>query len=294
MWAPGGERRRLSRRDLELLSAYLDGELGPRRKAKLESRLEREPELRLELEELRRTVESVRSLPRVGAPRPFTLTPEHVLSGQKAPGINVITLASAVGAAASAILVLVGVLMALGLWPAWGTTARSALAPTAEFEMALEPTTVPASERVSPSRTPAPLTPVPATAMPTSPVLLAEEEAADMAPEGQVEAAIGPTQAPPTAMGFGGEAVGAAPPPMATPMAPGAVPPVSAPVEQPIPPTAIAPTQTPSPITPSPIPAPTSARGPVAGVPLAAPYLIGAGILGVIVSLALYLSGRGR
>src|SRR3990172_935326 len=70
-------------RDLELLSAYLDGELTPREADRLQARLDGEADLRWALEELRRTVSVVRSLPEVRPPRSFTLTAEA--AGSRAP-----------------------------------------------------------------------------------------------------------------------------------------------------------------------------------------------------------------
>lgn len=69
---------RISSRDWEDLSAYLDGELTPRERSRLESRLEARAELRAALEELRRTRSVLRSHPPVRAPRNFTLTPQMV------------------------------------------------------------------------------------------------------------------------------------------------------------------------------------------------------------------------
>lgn len=64
--------RERERRD-ELLSAYLDGQLGARERARLEAQLATEPALRAELEALRRTVALVRELPTVPIPRNFIL-----------------------------------------------------------------------------------------------------------------------------------------------------------------------------------------------------------------------------
>ena len=68
----------LSPRDLERLSAYLDGECSSKEAAKLEARLQVEPRLRQALEELRATVGLMRALPEVPPPRSFALTPEMV------------------------------------------------------------------------------------------------------------------------------------------------------------------------------------------------------------------------
>jgi hypothetical protein len=64
--------------DFERLSAYIDNQLSPVEKAALEARLAREPELQAGLNDLRRTVRALRSLPPVKPPRSFTLTPEQV------------------------------------------------------------------------------------------------------------------------------------------------------------------------------------------------------------------------
>lgn len=66
---------RISPEDLMALSAYLDGALDPPERSSLERRLATEPLLRAELESLHDTVNLVKSLPRLKAPRDFTLTP---------------------------------------------------------------------------------------------------------------------------------------------------------------------------------------------------------------------------
>lgn len=70
-------------RDVEKLSAYLDGQLKPSEKARLESRLLTDPELASILKDLRQTRGLLRQLPQRRAPRNFTLTPKMV--GQKPP-----------------------------------------------------------------------------------------------------------------------------------------------------------------------------------------------------------------
>jgi hypothetical protein len=72
-----------SERDLELLSAYLDGELTDREQRSLEQRLARDNALRTELDRLRDTVALVGELPRLRAPRQFTLDP--AVYGRKVP-----------------------------------------------------------------------------------------------------------------------------------------------------------------------------------------------------------------
>lgn len=63
-------------RDVELLSAYLDGQLNPSDSARLESRLASDPGLRAVLDDLRAARGLLRQLPSRRAPRNFTLTPK--------------------------------------------------------------------------------------------------------------------------------------------------------------------------------------------------------------------------
>lgn len=72
------------RRD-ELLSAYLDGELDAKDRARLEAQLAADPALRAELEALRRTVALVRDLPLQPIPRNFILPRATVPKARPAP-----------------------------------------------------------------------------------------------------------------------------------------------------------------------------------------------------------------
>ncbi|HSM70804.1 MAG TPA: hypothetical protein VK851_04615 [Anaerolineales bacterium] len=73
----------MNRRDLEQLSAYLDGELKPSDVAKMEKRLQSDLELESALQDLRATRTLLRSLPRRKSPRNFTLT--RKMAGQNPP-----------------------------------------------------------------------------------------------------------------------------------------------------------------------------------------------------------------
>lgn len=64
-----------SSHDLIQLSAYLDGELQPAEKARLEQRLATDSALRAALEDLRQTRSLLRQMPLRRPPRNFTLTP---------------------------------------------------------------------------------------------------------------------------------------------------------------------------------------------------------------------------
>src|SRR5262245_26139391 len=59
--------------DLELLSAYIDRQLGDGERAALERRLSQEPALRGALDELRATVALLRDLEPIRPPRSFTI-----------------------------------------------------------------------------------------------------------------------------------------------------------------------------------------------------------------------------
>ncbi len=69
--------------DVELLSAYLDGQLSRVDSARLESRIKTDPELRSVYDDLRQSRAMLRKLPARRAPRNFTLTPR--MAGIKPP-----------------------------------------------------------------------------------------------------------------------------------------------------------------------------------------------------------------
>lgn len=94
-------------RDLEELSAYLDGQLPAQAQAKFEARLRQDTTLQRAARELRATVDLVGSLPQVPPPRRFTLTPEMVGIKPRAPSYPLFRLATAV--ATLGFLVTVGV-----------------------------------------------------------------------------------------------------------------------------------------------------------------------------------------
>ena len=86
-------------RDIELLSAYLDGQLSQADAARLESRIESDPELRSVYDDLRQSQALLRKLPARRAPRNFRLTPK--MAGIKPPlprAFPVFRLASALAA----------------------------------------------------------------------------------------------------------------------------------------------------------------------------------------------------
>lgn len=73
----------ISNRDLEALTAYLDGELSEKEKKNLEANLQSDEQLRKTLEDLRQTRTIIRSLPSLRAPRNFYITPAMVGEKEK-------------------------------------------------------------------------------------------------------------------------------------------------------------------------------------------------------------------
>lgn len=99
---------RISNRDWEALSAYLDGQLSLKERDRLEARLKASADLQDALEQLRRTRSVLRSLPPVRAPRNFTLTPQMVRArAAPSPAYPIFRFASAL-AAVLLVLVLLG------------------------------------------------------------------------------------------------------------------------------------------------------------------------------------------
>ncbi len=83
--------------DVELISAYLDGQLSPAESTRLETRLKTDEEYRRLLNELSQSRAILRKLPARRAPRNFTLTPK--MAGLKPPvprAFSIFRLASAV------------------------------------------------------------------------------------------------------------------------------------------------------------------------------------------------------
>lgn len=100
--------------ELNTLSAYLDNAISAQDKAVLEKRLKHEPALREKLENLRRTKIILSYLPRLKAPRNFTLTPDMVTVRRKKrqPLFTALRLASSL--AAILLVVLFGVELIVG------------------------------------------------------------------------------------------------------------------------------------------------------------------------------------
>lgn len=121
--------------DLERLSAYLDGALSEDERAALEARLQTDAALRGELARLRATVDLIKTLPTLPAPRPLTLTPRMV----RRPSILTSAAFSALSTAAAIILLVIGAVLFTTRPPAGPVAAlsfRNAVAalPTAQAQ----------------------------------------------------------------------------------------------------------------------------------------------------------------
>jgi hypothetical protein len=75
--------KNLTQKDYILISAYLDGELSVTQKADVEKRLQTNGNFKHAIEELAYTKRVLAALPRVRAPRNFTLSPERVKKTSK-------------------------------------------------------------------------------------------------------------------------------------------------------------------------------------------------------------------
>lgn len=183
--------------DLEQLSAYLDQQLTPEESAALEQRLQREPEFRAALDELRQTISVLRDLGPIQPPRSFTLDPSVVAprrSGWFSGWFQISgALAAILIAFASIALLNQGGSLATAPQPAAAPVAEQAAPPdsplaaaptmTAQFNTAEEPLAAGA-----PQSTPAPAATnmAPAAAAPADVARTGEAPAAPLAaPESQ-------------------------------------------------------------------------------------------------------------
>ena len=127
--------RKLNPQDWQLLSAYMDGALSPRQRAKLETRLDSEPELTQALLQLQQTRRILRSIPRKQAPRSFALTPAMAARSRRTPLFSALRLSSVAAAALSVLLAVFGLLPQMAQMPvstapmAYEEAAPDAVAP---------------------------------------------------------------------------------------------------------------------------------------------------------------------
>jgi len=131
----------LNDRDLELISAYIDGQLSAEERREVERRLDNEANLRLAYEELRATVQVLRDLEPVRPPRSFTLDPANVaLQRPPATRLGWGRLLQVAGVFAAVLVAAIGTLSVIGsLGGSAPASAPMAAAPTAAPASPLEP-----------------------------------------------------------------------------------------------------------------------------------------------------------
>jgi hypothetical protein len=124
----------LTQRDLEQISAYLDGRLDQRAIAQMEQRLNAEPELARVVKQFEATRGLLQRAPQRRVPRPFTLTPQMIGQVAARRSWNRYSLVSA---AASLLLVfaLLGDFSVNGVPVQFGATAPAADAAADTFMM---------------------------------------------------------------------------------------------------------------------------------------------------------------
>jgi hypothetical protein len=128
-------RSTLTDRDIELLSAYRDGELSARERAEVERRLADDASWRDALAGIEQTHALLNDLPRLRAPRNFTLDPavySQPAWWQVVLAPRVLQFGGALGAAAAVILIVIGALT--------NTTQEKALSTVGQSEVAAAPT----------------------------------------------------------------------------------------------------------------------------------------------------------
>lgn len=166
------------------LSLYLDGRLDPQERARVEAHLRACATCARSWETLRWTVQALRALPPVRAPRPFTLRPEQVAQVPQPVG----WFRRAAWAMAAALILALGLDLILAMGPAMVPAARGpAMAPAGVPGIEAEPKALRGleSQATSPAPTPAPMfgLAVPfATPTATAPAPAPEEVAPPSAP----------------------------------------------------------------------------------------------------------------
>ena len=199
-------RNRARERVDEWLSAYIDGELSPRERARLEARLAQDAALRARLESLQRTVALVRGMPSIPAPRNFLLTPAMVrqpapVARRLAPAL---TFATAISGLLCVILLL-GNLLTAG----WGGMGAAAPAPIAAYKES--PQVLETEETGAKKAPPASETAPPEEGLLSSAATAAETPAPEM--RAWSEGTPSPIEAAPYPSDMGGMGGGAAPEP---------------------------------------------------------------------------------
>ena len=96
--------KRYDKKDLQLLSLYLDGQLSVQEKKRLESRIQASKELQEALKTMQRTLKVLKAAPKHVAPRNFTLTPEMVREKRSSLLLPLLSISSVAAAMLFAVL----------------------------------------------------------------------------------------------------------------------------------------------------------------------------------------------
>jgi len=141
------EMNGIARRDLERLSAFLDGELSPGEAEQLEARLATDQRLNETLKALQATSNIIGTLPEVDIPHSFALTPEMVRPRRAYPILQLTTAMAALG-----FVLVVGADLLLS-----NAASNSSQAPGQAFFAAdlLAEQEIPAAEDAAPAAAPA-------------------------------------------------------------------------------------------------------------------------------------------
>jgi len=213
--------KKMTPREWETISAYLDGQLALNDRKRLESQLRINPELRQAMEEMRRTRLLIRSQPKLRAPRNFTLTPQMVARsrrvGKRPWWYDLQSLVAPAFSAAAAMAGILLILVLIGDWmtarPAASTLVAQAPAETMMME-APEAEALPQAASEAPMAKELPAQAITETTVLSESATLTDQAAPEMSafsapaePTLTEEEALAATNAPP---GMGGGAVGAA------------------------------------------------------------------------------------
>lgn len=246
----------------ELLSAYLDGQVRPAERRRVEQHLSECEACRRELASLRQTVALLHALPRVPVPRAFTLSQAQVELERPIGRPGWFGGAVAGLAAVTTVVLVVAVAATLLRRPTWQ--------PAYELARVAAPAAATAApvERPVEATAPRPVAPAAPAAVPAAQEAVAEKAAEDIVATAPArsEAAVAPTKAPaaaPTRPPAPAPAVG----PTAVPATRPTVPPAAT-AEKPAALAAVAPAETPAPMATAGVPAvPTRSSAPAPAAP---------------------------
>lgn len=187
--------------DLELLSSYIDGQLGADERREIERRLHDDAALRRAYDELRATVQALRDLEPLRPPRSFTLDPAAVAPPQPVARLGWGRLLQVAGVFAAILVAAVGTLSVLGSMGAGAPQMAAApTAPAVAPMVAAAPTAAPAATMApamqAPENAPAPAAGAPVITSDQASDATARESAPEASPLATPAAAAASEPAP--------------------------------------------------------------------------------------------------